>query len=488
MYTPDWDSVSTHPTPEWFSDAKLGIFVHWGLYSVPAWAPHVADINAILSESGPVGMFRHNPYAEWYQNSAELRGTETWHHHRETYGEHTYADFRDEFDAQSAAANPQALAEIVARSGAGYMVLTTKHHDGFTLWPSTTEHPREKDWNAQRDIVGDVTIALRDQGIRAGFYYSGGYDWSYNGARMRRASDSLLATPTAPGHPGYAAYAESHLRELIDRYSPDILWNDIGWPGGGDLPAVLAHYYNSVTDGAINDRWTPVPARRSRLARMGIRLAGEIVNALWKLIPPKAKEVHFSPAQHSDFTTTEYVSFDDVRDEPWEMTRGIGKSFALNRNELDEDLIDPDELITTFVDVVSKNGNLLLGIGVDAAGCLPPGHQRVLDALGAWMQTNRAGVYGTRPWLRAAGRTADGTGIRYTRRGDTVNAILLNAPAGSAQVLDLTWDATTTARLLGGEELAVREVDGRLGVQLPEHLPTPVASVIVLVGATIRSV
>ena len=94
MYEPSWDSVATHPLPDWYDDAKLGIFVHWGLYSVPGWAPQVPDIQQLLREKGPAEMLRDNPYAEWYLNSSRLRGSPTWHHQRVTYGpDATYDDF-----------------------------------------------------------------------------------------------------------------------------------------------------------------------------------------------------------------------------------------------------------------------------------------------------------------------------------------------------------------------------------------------------------
>ena len=86
MYQPTWDSVSTHPLPDWYDDAKLGIFLHWGLYSVPGWAPQVLDIQQLLKERGPAEMLRDNPYAEWYLNSSRLVGSPTWRHQRDTYG------------------------------------------------------------------------------------------------------------------------------------------------------------------------------------------------------------------------------------------------------------------------------------------------------------------------------------------------------------------------------------------------------------------
>ena len=113
MYTPTWESVATHPLPDWYDDTKLGIFLHWGLYSVPGWAPQVPDIQQLLKEAGPAEMLRDNPYAEWYLNSSRLEGSPTWCHQRDTYGpDATYDDFVATFDSGTAEADMDAIAAI----------------------------------------------------------------------------------------------------------------------------------------------------------------------------------------------------------------------------------------------------------------------------------------------------------------------------------------------------------------------------------------
>ena len=144
------------------------------------------------------------------------------------------------------------MADICQSAGARYVVLTTKHHDGFALWPSGTVHPTKGRYHASRDLVGDLSEAVRARRMRMGLYYSGGYDWPYNNAVLRNAADALLAVPHGPA---YVRYVTAHVRELIDRYQPSVLWNDIGWPMDGRLPELFAHYYNSVHDGVVNDRW-----------------------------------------------------------------------------------------------------------------------------------------------------------------------------------------------------------------------------------------
>src|SRR5580692_4222503 len=213
-----WESVRTHRVPAWYEDAKLGVFLHWGLYSVPAWAPQVPDVQTILRDKGPAWMLRHNPYAEWYANTVALAGSPTRLHHDATFGAgFPFDGFVETFDEASAAADLDALAAVCADAGARYVVLTTKHHEGYCLWPTDIPHPVKGDYHARRDLVGDLSAAVRARGLKMGLYYSGGYDWPYNGVVMKGLADALLAVPTGPA---YAAYAEAHVRQLITRYRP----------------------------------------------------------------------------------------------------------------------------------------------------------------------------------------------------------------------------------------------------------------------------
>ena len=131
MFEPTWDSVAQHSVPDWYGGAKLGVFVHWGLYSVPGWAPQVPDIQELLERRGPAAILRENPYAEWYLNTSRLTGSPTWTHQRDTYGpDATYDDFVPVFDDGSAEADMDAIAAVCRDAGARYVILTTKHHDG----------------------------------------------------------------------------------------------------------------------------------------------------------------------------------------------------------------------------------------------------------------------------------------------------------------------------------------------------------------------
>jgi len=132
--------------------------------------------------------------------------------------------------------------------------------------------------------------------------------------------------------------------------------------------------------------------------------------------------------QFADYTTPEYSKYDKITPKKWEACRGLGFSFGYNRAEGPEQVIAPDKLVALLVDIVSKNGNLLLDVGPEADGTIPPVQLSRLQALGSWLQQNGEAIYGTTPWARASGATADGTDIRFTRKGAVLYAILLGQP------------------------------------------------------------
>ena len=479
MYSPTWDSVSTHPLPQWYDDAKLGIFLHWGLYSVPGWAPQVPDIQELLREKGPAEMLRDNPYAEWYLNSSRLEGSPTWRHQRDTYGPGaTYDDFIAIFDDGTADTDMDAIAQVCRDAGAGYVVLTTKHHDGFCLWPSALEHPRKGRYHARRDIVGDLTRAVTAAGMRMGLYYSGGYDWPYNDALLENPADSFLAVP----HGGdYVAYATAHVRELIQRYQPSVLWNDICWPAGGDLPGLFAEYYNAVPDGVINDRWLEPPQHRGAVTDALARLGGVLVQRFWSFIPEKSKTLTFPANHHYDIRTPEYATFAAIEAKKWESTRGVGHSFGANRNERPEDIVTATELVRSFADIVSKNGNLLIGIGPDEHGRFPAEQLVPLRGLGDWLRVNGEAIFGTRPWAIADTVTTEGTQVRFTARDGDVYAILLDVTGREFGIRGIDATGVSEVRLLGIDESIDWQVDeGMLVVRLPERLAVAPAHVLAL--------
>ena len=197
-YEATLESLNAHPLPEWYADAKLGIFIHWGLYSVPGWA--VLTPEAELEKLSRKEYLKRNPYAEWYYNTLRLEGSPTQEYQKEHYGtNYNYYNFAETFDKEIQKWKPEEMAQVFKMAGARYVVLTSKHHEGFTLWPSETPNPTlPKDrQHATRDLVGELTTAVRAQGMKMGLYYSGGYDWTFvpgpitdwNAGEERRAAE-----------------------------------------------------------------------------------------------------------------------------------------------------------------------------------------------------------------------------------------------------------------------------------------------------------
>ncbi|MGZ6895827.1 MAG: alpha-L-fucosidase [Acidimicrobiia bacterium] len=411
-------ALRRHVVPAWWRDAKLGIFVHWTPASVPAFAPVEDDVTAMV-QSGDRRAMGWSPYTEWYENSLRFPDSPVARHHRATYGDREYRTFAPEWEAGLESWDPDDWAARFVAAGARYVVLVTKHHDGYCLWPTDVANPHLPGWHCRRDVVGELGEAVRARGMRFGVYYSGGLDWTFEDRPIGAMSDLIAAIPRGD----YPAYAAAHVRELVARYRPSVLWNDIAWPSEGrHLWPVLRDYYAAVPDGVINDRWMPWnplaaamrfgPARKAVDAgttRQSRKDAG--------LIPPEPP--------FYDVRTPEYVSFPTIQRRPWECVRGMDHSFGYNAQSRPEDFLPRGDLLWSFADMVSKNGNLLLNVGprgVDAQ--IPPEQALRLEWLGAWMVEHEPAVRGTRPWVRADGTTVEGSSIRYTARDRDVFAIV----------------------------------------------------------------
>lgn len=460
-------SLDERPLPSWYDDAKLGLFVHWGLYSVPAWAPTGPDIQTRLREQGPTAMLANIPYAEWYRNTMGIPGSPTARHHRAQYGAgFAYDDFIPQFDAATATADLDALAGVATTAGAGYLVLTTKHSDGFALWPSATPHPRKGDYQATRDLVGGLTDAVRARGLRMGLYYCGGYDWAYTDRTMRHGADLLLAIPTTRE---YERFAAAQVRELIDRYAPDVLWGDVAWPVGAELDGLVAAYRAAVPDGVMNDRWAVIPGLDTGWRRALLKGAGRIAELLWSRLPENRRTLEFPHAPFADFTTPEYAVPDTVVARKWEATRGVGHSFGANHAETAADIVSGAGLVRLLADVVAKGGNLLIGVGPDADGVVPEAQVAPLRALGEWLAVNGAAIRGSRPWSRAVGTCADGSAWRATVTDGVVHVLLLDPPPAGAVVLTGLASAgiDTVTHLAAGAVLPVEVIDGDAAITLP---------------------
>jgi alpha-L-fucosidase len=260
-YTAELDSLRKHPLPKWFADAKFGVMIHWGLYSVPGFAPKGMTFNRLLETSYDDAMTR-NPYAEDYANAMKDPDSPTARFHREHYGDAPYSDFTRQFEAGLARWNPDQWAEQFKAAGASYVVVTAKYADGYSLWPTQVRNPHAPDFHAKRHLMGELAAAVRKRGLKFGVYYSGGVDWTFQKKVVKTLGDYAFL----PYGEDYREYAVAQVRELIQRYKPDLLWNDIGWPTGSKrLYSVIADYYNTVPEGVIDDRWSTASYGRELL-------------------------------------------------------------------------------------------------------------------------------------------------------------------------------------------------------------------------------
>jgi len=442
----NWESLDSRPVPAWFNDAKFGIFIHWGVYSVPSYAP--------------VGN-----YAEWYWNALKQgpvdqkgKPNSTYEFHKRVYGQDfPYFDFASSFRAELY--DPAQWAEVFARSGAKYVVLTSKHHDGFALWPSE-EASKDwgRPWNAavagpKRDLIGPLADEVRKRGMRMGLYYSL-YEW-YNPLWL---SDKKR-------------YIDEHMfpqfKDVVTRYKPSLIFSDGEW----DLtsaewrsPELLAWLFNeSPVKGevVIDDRW--------------------------------GKETRH---HHGTYFTTEYAAGLDNSTHPWEENRGMGFSYGYNRMEKLKDYRSERELILMLTDLVSRGGNLLLDIGPTADGRIPVVMEERLTQIGEWLKVNGDAIYGTRPWKRSRQFSAGEvpklqTGefmIRYdvtdyvdrkkpgqavieaffTAKGDNVYAIVPGWPGKQLVIKDVSAGPGTGAFLLGGGDLKWSASGNNIVIEMPD--------------------
>lgn len=423
-YEPAWESVNSRPLPEWFSDVKFGIFIHWGVYSVPAWAPADADIGIYAK------------YAEWYwwrmMNTNDEAGRLFREYHDAMYGENfKYQDFAPMFKAEHFDAAQ--WAELFRRAGARYVVLTSKHHEGFTLWPS------EQSWNwnsvdigPHRDLCGELSEAVKEAGLHMGFYYSL-YEW-FN-PLYRRDVETYVDQHMLP-----------QMKDLVTRYEPDIFWPDGEW----DHPAetwrsaeFLAWLYNEspVKDRVVvNDRW----GRETRGNTPG------------------------------GYHTTEYDLVHDGigiadADHPWEECRGIGTSFGYNRIETPDHYMTSEALVHLLVEKVASGGNLLLNVGPTADGRIPAIQQQRLLDMGAWLDVNGEAIYGTRKWGGAA-QNDHLQDVYFTRKGNDLYVICTSFPERSIVVEGIRRGGRVS--MLGHDgSIRARTSGGRITINVPDITP-----------------
>lgn len=453
QYKPTLESIRRHPLPDWYQNAKLGIFVHWGLYSVPGWADSRNDPYSVIADGGFDRYFRENPYAEWYLNTLKFTDGPTRAYHDRTYGAHfVYEDFQPLFERAAQTWVPGDWAELFEKAGAGYAVLTAKHADGYLLWPSRVGNLARPGYQSTRDLVGEFAAAVRARGLYAGLYYSGGMDWLLNPERID-TPEKIYSTILDGSE--YVAYADAHWRELIDRYRPSVLWGDIMYPPGANTLELFADYYNRVPDGVINDRFAT------------------------RFAPPRQLGLQ-PPGIHYDFLTPEYTGFNEIQVEKWETCRGISNSFGYNRDDDESSYLSAATAIRMLADIVSKNGNLLLNVGPRADGSIHELQRACLLGLGAWMEVNGEAIRSTRPWRRAESTTACGVAVRFTCKRSALYALLLDTPRqGEVCVKGMPAAPGSDVRLLShGEPLEWRHSGDDLVVRLPRPLPEQPAHVL----------
>lgn len=425
-YEPTIESLLRHRVPAWYDDAKVGVLVTWGIFSVPGYAPPSGELGKV----DPKIWFEQNPYSEWYWNTMKIKTSPTWKKHVEVYGENfSYEDFIPMFQKEASKWEPDTWARTFKDAGIQYVLFTAKFADGYPLWPSAVRHPKlaVNHLAAERDYVGVLTDAVRKQGMRMGMYYCGGMDWTFMPEPVRTFMDVYRYIPQSDE---YARMADAHWRELIQRYRPDVLWNDIAYPRVGDAKGIIADFYNGNKDGVVNNR--------------------------------------FSLA-HYDFATPEYQKNDKISLKKWETVRGLGFSFGYNAAETQEHVMSLGKLIAELADIVSKNGNLLIGIGPRADGTIPELQLERLRGMGQWLAVNGEAIYGTRPWVTAEGLTSEGGAVRFTRKKNSIYAILTDPPK-SAKILltGIIADPSTTISLPGSDEKLPWAQEGRqLAVLLP---------------------
>lgn len=385
-YQPTWESLDKRPVPQWFTNAKFGIFIHWGVYSVPAYTTK-------------------GSYSEWYQQSMRGGDSAKLAYHKAKFGNLTYYQLADQFKAELF--NPDEWAKLIEKSGAKYIVLTSKHHDGYALWPSkeasrTWGFP----WNAvevgpKRDLLGDLFTAVRKTSVRAGMYYSL-YEW-FNPLWLKDKSK----------------YAMEHMwpqaKDVITRYQPDVFWTDGDWDASDEVwksKELLAWMYNEspVKDKVVTyDRWGS-----------GNRF------------------------KHGSVYTPEYQPDLDFEDHAWEESRGMGYSYGYNREEDAWDYNTTQSLVLALVDKVSRGGNFLLDIGPDEHGKIPPIMQERLLQMGDWLKINGSAIYNTERWLLTGQFTPGKRGYKAKQEEDPMLKLTVDPEPGYAsKEIFYTYNANT---------------------------------------------
>ncbi|KAL1131712.1 hypothetical protein AAG570_011325 [Ranatra chinensis] len=384
-YKPDWASLDSRPNPDWYDKAKIGIFIHWGVYSVPSFTSEWFWINW---KGNPTPSKGQQKKINDFMKSNYKPGF-------------SYQDFAQDFTAEFF--NVTKWVEIVQKSGAKYVVLTSKHHDGFALWPSKYSFSwNSMDVGPHRDIVGELADAVKkSNGLHFGLYHSL-FEWFHPMYLSDKANNyttnSFVKNKILP-----------ELMELVQKYKPEILWSDGEWEAESSYwqaEQFLAWLYNSspvAKSVLVNDRWG-----RGTLCKHG-----------------------------GYYTCSDRFNPGVLQTHKWENAMTIDKhSWGYNRYSDLEDYITPQELIDTMAETIACGGNILINVGPSKDGKIPPIFQDRLYEVGNWLSVNGEAIYGSRPWDVCQNDTTTPK-IWYTTdsTGETLHVIMLRWPASNVLYL-----------------------------------------------------
>jgi len=450
-------SIESHPCPEWFVDAKLGMFVDWGAWSIASWSPYVKGARL---------------YPDWYEQRCRRDAT-TIKYHEANWGtdfksDHLLDLFRGtKFDAP-------ALMKTFRECGARYVVPFLKHHGGFCLWDCSYTFRDTMDMAAHRDFAKEMADACRAEGLKFGIYTSQCGEWEYPMLQQDGSIKIAIDRPTTlrPYSPdmewicsGKIAvkdfvhdYIVPQSTEFIDKYDPDILWNDFDWVTKADENGsweVAAYFYNQAEgrkEVACNDRH-------------GVLRPEEIAGKFRK----GAKRRNWSRTVRGDYYTDEWGDTEDNLDpsqwHPWESCSGISKSYGNHWMEsMDPSMVMTEkEFIVHFSDIVARGGCLLLLVNLDPQGALPKIQEERLKQIGAWLQRYGEAIYATR--ICAPYKTAK---VDYTQSKDgKVTYAIVKEPAAEVKLACKLPDNAEVTVVGTSERLATRRVGAELVVAIP---------------------
>jgi alpha-L-fucosidase len=434
-YRATTESLRSHKAPQWYEDAKFGIFVHWGPYAVPAY--HEWYLQFISPKSGFGFLMGKPPYTATRgelpeQMFLERTRAAAVEYHKKNWGaDFPYDDFLPMFRAEKF--DPAAWAQLFRDSGARYVVLTAKHGDEFAMWPTKYTHRNAMETGPKRDLAGDLAKAVREKGLKMGFYHNTTY--TFWDARF-------------PGR-DWVDYMNNSIKELVDMYHPSVLWGDVtDGPvrddRGKSLPAdywgskqVLSYFYNHSENPAevvANDRW-------------GTDIDGKMLG---------------------DYATPERTRMTEIRKDKWETCDSLDPtSWGYNRTLKEGEYMTPNQVVDYLVDVVSKNGNLLINIGPRADGTIPEPMERCLRSVGEWLKVNGEAIYGSQYW-----ETYGDGDVRFTRKGNVLYAIALEWPEEALRLTSLQGTQVTKVEMLGlSEPVKWNQDTSALRIEPPSKRP-----------------